>query len=173
MPEAVYSRNGIPIRLTDERWGHITAEHSELVALRSEILETVANPTWVFAGKQGELLAVHEIEAAKYLSSGLPRITERRFYYHRFSYAPTPYAATKATTMASLAIEEYLRLLPAVMQTGQRQLWMSYDAEADVLYVNFKKPSYATDSELTDDDVIIRYEGEEIVGLTILHASQR
>ena len=50
---------------------------------------------------------------------------------------------------------------------------MSYDTEADVLYVNFKKPSYATDSELTDDDVIIRYEGEEVIGLTILHASQR
>ena len=42
---------------------------------------------------------------------------------------------------------------------------MSYDAEADVLYVNFKKPSEATDSELTDDDVIIRYEGEEVIGL--------
>jgi len=75
--------------------------------------------------------------------------------------------------MASLAIEEYLRLLPTVKQTGQGYLWMSYDAEADVLYVNFKKPSYATDSELTDNDVIIRYEGEEIIGLTILHASQR
>jgi len=50
---------------------------------------------------------------------------------------------------------------------------MSYDAEADVLYVNFKKPSYATDSELTDDDVIIRYEGDKVIGLTILHASQR
>jgi uncharacterized protein YuzE len=75
--------------------------------------------------------------------------------------------------MASVAIEEYLRLLPTVRQTGQGSLWMSYDAAADVLYVNFKKPSCATDSELTDDDVIIRYEGEEIVGLTILHASQR
>ena len=50
---------------------------------------------------------------------------------------------------------------------------MSYDAEADVLYVNFKKPSSATDSELTDDDVIIRYKGEKVIGLTILHASQR
>jgi len=50
---------------------------------------------------------------------------------------------------------------------------MSYDAETDVLYVNFKKPSEATDSELTDDDVIIRYEGEEVIGCTILHASQR
>ena len=34
-------------------------------------------------------------------------------------------------------------------------------------------PAYATDRELTDDDVIIRYEGEEVIGLTILHASQR
>ena len=47
------------------------------------------------------------------------------------------------------------------------------DAEADVLHINFKKPSKATDSELTDDDVIIRYEGDEVVGLTILHASTR
>jgi uncharacterized protein YuzE len=42
-----------------------------------------------------------------------------------------------------------------------------------VLYINFKKPSTATDSELTDDDVIIRYEEDEVVGLTILHASKR
>jgi uncharacterized protein YuzE len=75
--------------------------------------------------------------------------------------------------MAALAIEAYLRLLPSLKQTEQGSLWMSYDAEADVLYVNFKKPSDATDSELTDDDVIIRYEGEEVIGLTILHASQR
>ncbi|HEX6384618.1 MAG TPA: DUF2283 domain-containing protein, partial [Anaerolineae bacterium] len=40
-------------------------------------------------------------------------------------------------------------------------------------YVNFKKPSIATDSELTDEDVIIRYEGDEVIGFTILHASRR
>jgi len=42
----------------------------------------------------------------------------------------------------------------------------------DVLYVNFKKPSVATDSELTDDGVIIRYQGNEIIGFTILNASE-
>jgi uncharacterized protein YuzE len=52
-------------------------------------------------------------------------------------------------------------------------LWSSYDLEADTLYINFKKPSYATDSEITDDDVIVRYENGEVIGLTILHASQR
>lgn len=50
---------------------------------------------------------------------------------------------------------------------------VTYDTEADTLYVNYKKPSAATDSELTDDDVIVRYQGDEVVGFTILHASQR
>jgi uncharacterized protein YuzE len=75
--------------------------------------------------------------------------------------------------MADLAVRTYLSLIPAVRGAPQGYLWSSYDAEADVLYVNFKKPSHATDSELTDDDIIIRYEGEEVVGLTILHASHR
>jgi predicted KAP-like P-loop ATPase/uncharacterized protein YuzE len=75
--------------------------------------------------------------------------------------------------MAIGDIQEYLSLLPAVERLPRRHLGLSYDREADVLYVNFKKPSIATDSELTDDDVIVRYEGNEVIGLTILHASQR
>jgi len=75
--------------------------------------------------------------------------------------------------MALADVQEYLKLLPVVKKTPQDSLWSSCDAEADVLYINFKKPSQATDSELTDDDVIIRYEGGEIIGVTILHASQR
>jgi uncharacterized protein YuzE len=42
-----------------------------------------------------------------------------------------------------------------------------------VLCVHFRKPSYATDSELTDDDVIVRYEDDQVIGLTILYASRR
>jgi uncharacterized protein YuzE len=75
--------------------------------------------------------------------------------------------------MAPAEIKAYLELVPAVLQTPRQFLWSSYDAEADVLYVNFKKPARATDSELTDDDVIIRYEGDEVIGITILHASHR
>ncbi|MFL6203298.1 MAG: DUF2283 domain-containing protein [Thermoanaerobaculia bacterium] len=75
--------------------------------------------------------------------------------------------------MAVADIREFLKLVPAVRQSPEDYLWVSYDREADVVYVNFKKPSHATDSELTDEDVILRYEGEDLVGLTILHASQR
>jgi len=75
--------------------------------------------------------------------------------------------------MEQIAIEQCIELISAVKFSPQRYLWSSYDEEADVLYVNFKKPSHATDSDLTDDDVIIRYEGDVVVGLTILHASKR
>jgi len=75
--------------------------------------------------------------------------------------------------MAVAAVQEYLKLVPALKATPGGYLWSSYDAEADVLYINFKKPSHATDSELTDEDVIVRYEGEEVIGLTVLHASKR
>jgi len=75
--------------------------------------------------------------------------------------------------MALVNLHNYLELLPVMKESPYGNIWMSYDSEADTLYVNFKKPSRATDSELTDDDVIVRYEDGEIVGFTILHASQR
>jgi uncharacterized protein YuzE len=77
------------------------------------------------------------------------------------------------TALAVGEIQDYLKFLPKLKESREGLVWMSYDAEADTLYVNYKKPSHATDSELTDDDVIVRYEGEEVVGYTILHASQR
>lgn len=75
--------------------------------------------------------------------------------------------------MAIANIEEYLKLIPTLKRSPSNLLWSSYDPEADTLYINFKKPSQATDSDITDDDVIVRYENEEIVGLSILHASKR
>lgn len=75
--------------------------------------------------------------------------------------------------MAIVDIHDYLMLIPAVNQAPHHAVWITYDAEADTLYVNFKKPSHATDSELTDDDVIVRYEGDEVIGFTALHASKR
>jgi uncharacterized protein YuzE len=52
-------------------------------------------------------------------------------------------------------------------------VWPSYDQEADTLYVNLIKPSYSRDSDLADDDVIVRFEEDEVIALTILHASRR
>jgi uncharacterized protein YuzE len=75
--------------------------------------------------------------------------------------------------MAIPDVSEYLDLVPVLLRSPHRFLSSSYDAEADVLYIELKKPARATDSELTDDDIIVRYEDGEVVGVTVLHASTR
>jgi hypothetical protein len=47
----VTSKHGVPIRLPDERWAHVTEEHAELAGLRLEVLETIAEPDAIFAGR--------------------------------------------------------------------------------------------------------------------------
>lgn len=75
--------------------------------------------------------------------------------------------------MAIADIQSYINLIPAIKQMPESALWISYDREADTLYINFKKPGAATDSEITGEDVIVRYEGDSVIGLTVLHASKR
>jgi uncharacterized protein YuzE len=75
--------------------------------------------------------------------------------------------------MAAVEIKKILNLVPELLEIPYSRIWTSYDKEADVLYINFKKPSHADDSELTDDDIIIRYEKGKIVGVTILNVSRR
>lgn len=75
--------------------------------------------------------------------------------------------------MAVIDPMDFVKLAPAILSAPGKAIWTRYDEQADVLYINFRKPSRATDSELTDDDVIVRYDGEEIIGVTILHASRR
>ena len=67
MVDLVLSKRGIPIRLTDERWSHITEEHCELAGLRSEVLETIGRPERILLGGDGEHLAIREIQEGKHL----------------------------------------------------------------------------------------------------------
>lgn len=75
--------------------------------------------------------------------------------------------------MATISFDDILKFVPQALQLHQKNIWLSYDEEADVLYLNFKKPSHADDTELMDNDVIVRYEGDDVVGITILNASKK
>ena len=61
------SVNGVMIRLPEERWQHITEEHTEMTDYLDETLKTIQKPLAVFEGNAGELLAAREIEAGKYV----------------------------------------------------------------------------------------------------------
>ena len=69
------------------------------------------------------------------------------------------------------AIVDSVKLaLPLLLR--YRQFTWDYDKEADVLYVTFERAE-ASDSDLTDDDIVVRYSDDKVIGLTVLHASRR
>jgi hypothetical protein len=67
MISTALSKNGISIRLTEERWTHITDEHGELAGLRLEVMTAVEEPQRIVEGGDGELLAVREFDMGKYI----------------------------------------------------------------------------------------------------------
>lgn len=73
--------------------------------------------------------------------------------------------------MRSSFLKEIKAILPYFLK--HKNVWSNYDEEADCLYFHFKEPNHADHSEMTDDDIIIRYDGDEIVGFTVLNASKR
>jgi len=67
---------------------------------------------------------------------------------------------------------ETMKVVPHVMNIKAKHMWIDYDKEADVLYISFERPQKATDSELREDNVLIRKRNGKLVGLTILNASK-
>ncbi len=63
----VESTNGVFIRLTHERWLHITENHGEMAGYYYEVLEAVYEPEAIYKGSAGELIAVKGIEIEKYI----------------------------------------------------------------------------------------------------------
>lgn len=58
----VLSRNGVPVRLTEERWQHIVRRHPEMDDQRERVLQTVAESDMIQKGDFGELLAVRSYQ---------------------------------------------------------------------------------------------------------------
>lgn len=55
------SVNKVPIRLTDERWQHITIGHPEVAGFYYEILDCIELPDAVYLGKYDELIATKNL----------------------------------------------------------------------------------------------------------------
>jgi len=60
-----------------------------------------------------------------------------------------------------------------IMKIPMKHMWVDYDREADVLYVSFRKPQRAKKTIELDEDILVRKDGKEIVGITIINASTK
>ena len=57
-PAVARSVNGVPIRLTGERWQHIIQQHPEMTQKRDDLLEALRTPDTVYGGHHGTLMAI-------------------------------------------------------------------------------------------------------------------
>lgn len=51
--------------------------------------------------------------------------------------------------MAIAELKKVIDIVPQLLNIPYKRMWYSYDEEADVLCLNFKKPSHVDDSELS------------------------
>ena len=65
--------------------------------------------------------------------------------------------------------------LPALFTVIKKQkknyFSVDYDNEADVMYIAFDENKKADDTEVYSDDILVRRRDNDLVGLTVLHAS--
>jgi len=78
-----------------------------------------------------------------------------------------------ATAEIEKTLKEMYGLVSHLIKMPETKMWIDYDKEADVLYISFKRPQRTTDSEMLENGVLLRYKGNDLVGITVLDASKR
>lgn len=81
--------------------------------------------------------------------------------------------ATTLTQNTESFIKNCLIMATDMVKLSAQQVWIDYDREADVLYMSFRKPQRATKTIEIEEDVLIRKDGRDIVGITVMNASTR
>ena len=68
---------------------------------------------------------------------------------------------------------ELMKMIPHVVRSSIKTVWIDYDDEADVLYVSFVYPPNAIEHEVDEDVIIRNYDKEgNLTGLTIIAAKR-
>jgi len=62
------SVNGVPIRLTDERWEHILDRKPNMASFVETVLDAVEDPEYILSGHAGTLIAVIHLGRRSYLN---------------------------------------------------------------------------------------------------------
>ncbi len=81
--------------------------------------------------------------------------------------------ATTLTQETGNFVANCLTMANDIMKLHARKTWIDYDEETDVLYMSFRKPQRANNTIEFDEDILLRKDGNEIVGITIMNASTR
>jgi len=75
--ETTFSVNDVPIRLTYERWFHITENHDDLASYYFQVLEVVEKPEFIIRGNKGTLKAATNMGKDRWLTVVYKEISKR------------------------------------------------------------------------------------------------
>lgn len=68
---------------------------------------------------------------------------------------------------------ELIKMIPHVVRSSTKKVWIDYDEVADVLYVSFVYPPNAIEHEEDEDGIIRNYDRDgKLTGLTIIAAKR-
>jgi len=68
MKEIAVSKNGVRIRLPDERWIHIVENHDDMAGYIDDVLETIEEPDFIIEGYRDALIALQVVKEGKFLA---------------------------------------------------------------------------------------------------------
>lgn len=66
--DVAVSRNGVPIRLTEERWFHIVENHDEMAGRSDKVLSAIEAPDYVTQGYGNALVALKRMGRKKFMA---------------------------------------------------------------------------------------------------------
>ena len=69
-------------------------------------------------------------------------------------------------------VKKIVDAVPVLLDFPAKRFHVDYDKEADVLYISFERPQKATDTEVTEEGILLRYREDKLVGITVLNASR-
>ncbi len=65
-------------------------------------------------------------------------------------------------TITPTIIHAVAQAVPFLVAFPSTHFGVDYDKEADVLYISFDRPQKATDTEMTDDGILLRYRKKQL-----------
>ena len=83
------SKNGIPVRLTEERWFHISENHDDLAGHYDDVLNAMEDPDYILEGYSKALIALKRTTRAKFLAVVYREVS------HEDGFVITAYFTTK------------------------------------------------------------------------------
>ncbi len=68
---------------------------------------------------------------------------------------------------------EILKIVPHVIESMQKKIWIDYDEDADVLYINFTYPPNAVEHQEDEQGIVRNFDDTgNLTGLTIISAKR-